>query len=75
MGSDLVPTLKFWDESDYIINNMACIIFERHGFTNYKQEDLPKKHRIVPAEIADRLMTSSTEVRELIKDIAEQAQL
>ena len=41
MGSDLVPTLSSWDNGDDMIKEVKFIVYERKGYENILDENVP----------------------------------
>lgn len=65
VAGDIVKDLHWWDEGAKLKEEINFIILNRTGY-EIKQEDKPKKHKMVEGAVTSNL--SSTELRKRIKN-------
>lgn len=67
IGSDLIPSLKRWDNGEEMHASTRFIVIPREGYTEIEDDLYPRNAVISEQGVNDENSTSSTEVRGIIQ--------
>lgn len=67
MGSDLLPSFKFWQRGEQMFENFKFILIPRDGYDNLDSGYYPIHHIECKKKVVDAFETSSTEIRGILQ--------